>query len=232
MWEQVQEMLRRAAQRSLENAVEFLPGLLGLIVILVVSFLVGATVRWLLLRALRGMHFDRRTEQMGLGALADWSALGGPSLVVARVAMWLIVFAGLLTGLSALDAALPEQFARAIFAYLPDVLAALLILIAGTLAARFLARSVLIGSVNLRLPSARLLSVGVKWMILVLAWTMALEHLGIGRQILTLAFGILFGGIVLTLSLAVGLGAKDLVRDALERQVRPPEEPTDKLTHV
>lgn len=232
MWEQVQEMLRRAAQRSLENTVEFLPGLLGLIVILVVSCLIGATVRWLLLRALRGMHFDRRTEQMGLGGLADWSALGGPSLVVARVAMWLIVLAGLLAGLSALDAALPEQFARAIFAYLPDVLAALLILVVGTLVARFLARSVLIGSVNQRLPSARLLSVGVKWMILVLAWTMALEHLGIGGRILTLAFSLLFGGIVLTLSLAVGLGAKDLVRDALERQVRPPEESTDKLPHV
>ena len=44
----------------------------------------------------------------------------------------------------ALDAALPEQFARAIFAYLPNVLAAILILVLGAVLARFLARSVLI----------------------------------------------------------------------------------------
>lgn len=232
MWEQVQEMLQRAAQRSVENTIEFLPGLLGLVVILLVSVLIAAVARWIVLRALHGIDFDRRAQHAGLGGLADWPALGGPSSLVARVVMWLILLAGLLAGLSALDAALPEQFARTIFAYLPDVLAALLILVVGVLLARFLARAVLIGSVNLQLPSARLLSVGVKWMVLVLAWTMALEHLGIGRQILTLAFGILFGGIVLTLSLAVGLGAKDLVKGALERQVHPPDEPTDKLTHV
>lgn len=60
---------------------------------------------------------------------------------------------------------------------------------------------------------------------------MAFEHLGIGRRIVTLAFGILFGGIVLALALAVGLGSKDLVKGALERQTRP-KDPTDKLTHV
>jgi hypothetical protein len=47
---------------------------------------------------------------------------------------------------------------------------------------------------------------------------MALEHLGIGGQIVRLGFGILFGGIVLALALAVGLGSKDMVSRSLERQ--------------
>jgi hypothetical protein len=232
MYDQVEDMLRRAAQRIVDNTAEFLPGLLGLIVILLLAFVIAVVARWLVLRALRGIQFDQRAEYLGLGVVADWSAVGQPSHLVARGVMWAILLAGLLAGLSALDAALPEQFARTLFAYVPDLLAALLILVIGAVVARFLGRSVLIGAVNLQLPSARLISVGVKWLVLVLAWAMALEHIGIGRQILTLAFGILFGGIVLTLSLAVGLGAKDLVRGALERQTRPPHDPTDKLTHV
>ena len=61
---------------------------------------------------------------------------------------------------------------------------------------------------------------------------MAVEQLQIGRQILTLAFGILFGGVVLTASLAVGLGAKDAVGRAIERQYdRAPQE-RDHLDHV
>lgn len=231
MWEQVQDMLRRTAQRSTDNLVEFLPGLLALIVISLLAVVIALVARWLVLRALRGMDFDRRAELLGLAAVADWSAVGPPSMVAARAVMWLILLAGLLAGLSALDAALPEQFARAIFGYLPNVLAALAILILGAVLARFLARSVLIGAVNLHLPSARVISVGVKWLVLVLAWTMALEHLGLGRSTLTLAFAIFFGGIVLALALAVGLGAKDLVRAALERQARPPQG-SDKLTHV
>jgi hypothetical protein len=232
MWEQVQDILGQAVLRAAENVAAFLPGLLGLIAILLGALVLALIARGLVLRGLQGVHFDQRAEHLGLGALADWSAVGGPSLVLARAVAWIILFAGLLSGLSALDAALPEAFARTVFAYMPNLLAALLILVIGTVMARFLARSVLIGAVNLHLPQARLVSIGVKWLVLVLAWAMALEHLGIGRQILTLAFGILFGGIVLTLVLAVGLGSKDLVKDALERQSREPGEQTDRLTHV
>ena len=78
---------------------------------------------------------------------------------------------------------------------------------AGTIIARFIARSVLIGSVNMNLQYARLLSVGVKWLVNVLALAMALEQLKIGAGIVNLAFGILFGGIVFALALAVGLGS-------------------------
>ena len=96
----------------------------------------------------RGIDFDRCAQQAGPRRPRDWPALGGPLSLVARVVMWVILLAGLLAGLSALDAALPERFARTIFAYLPDVLAALPILAVGVLMARFLARAVLIGSTH------------------------------------------------------------------------------------
>src|SRR5437899_11846202 len=75
-----------------------------------------------------------------------------------------------------------------------------------------------IGAVNMNLQYARLLSVGVKWLVTVLAVTIAIEHVGIGGGIIRLAFGILFGGIVLALALAVGLGSKELVSRSLERE--------------
>lgn len=232
MWEQVQEMWRRAALRTTENVADFLPGLIGLLVILLVSLAVALLARGVVLRALKGIEFDQRAEQLGFGALGDWSAAGGPSLLLARIVMWIIVLAGLLASFSALDAALPEAFARTVFAYMPNVLAAVLIVVVGSVLSRFLARSVLIGAVNLQIPSSRLLSIGVKWMVLVVAWAMALDHLGIGQRILMLAFGILFGGIVLTVALAVGLGARNIVSASLERQSRAPGDQADKLPHV
>jgi hypothetical protein len=74
----------------------------------------------------------------------------------------------------------------------------------------------------------------VKWIVIVLAFAMALEHLKIARGIVELAFGILFGGMVLTLSLEVGLNSKDLTAKSLERGVtkvsREPVE--DPLRHL
>jgi len=48
---------------------------------------------------------------------------------------------------------------------------------------------------------------------------MVLDHLQVGGNIVELAFSILFGGIVLTLALAVGLGSRDLVSRSLENRV-------------
>jgi hypothetical protein len=231
MGEQISEIFRRAAIRTADNVANFLPGLVVLLVILLGAFLVALSVRMILLRILRGVEFDRRAQQLGL-AVSDWSPTAGPSVLVGRTAMWVILVLGLLVGISALDATMPAQFAMSVFQYVPNVLAALAILIGGHLISRFLARSVLIAAVNLQMQSARLLSTGVKWLVLVLAWAMALEHLGIGGRILTLAFGILFGGIVLALAIAVGLGSKEMVTRSLERQLREPGERPDKLTHV
>ena len=50
---------------------------------------------------------------------------------------------------------------------------------------------------------------------------MVLDHLEIGGTVVELAFGILFGGIVLTLSLAIGLGSRDLVSRSLEKSADP-----------
>jgi hypothetical protein len=117
-----------------------------------------------------------------------------------------------------------EMFVLRLFGYLPDVIAAILILIVGLLVARFVSRGVLISAVNMQIHSARLLSLGVKWLVVVLAGAMALEHLGIGGQIVRLSFGILFGGIVLALALAFGLGSKDMVGRSLERQATKSQE--------
>jgi hypothetical protein len=124
-----------------------------------------------------------------------------------------------------------SAFAQSTLAYLPNLLAALLIVVVGVIFSRFLARAVLIGAVNLHLGAARLLSTAAKWLLLLLAWTLALEHLGIGRGLLSLAFLILFGGIVLAASLAVGLGSKDAVRRNLERRDAAARESQDQMTH-
>jgi hypothetical protein len=47
---------------------------------------------------------------------------------------------------------------------------------------------------------------------------MALDHLKIGGLVVQLSFAILFGGIVLALALAIGLGSKEMVRRSWERQ--------------
>jgi hypothetical protein len=232
MWEQTSRIFNQAATRITTGLADFLPGVLVFCLIVLAFGILAVVARVLVLRLLRGFDFDQRASQFGLAFLGEWSVAGRPSLALARLLFWTIVVLGLLAGLTALDARMPSQFALTIFDYMPDLLAALVIVIVGNILARFLARSVLISAVNMQIQAARLLSLGVKWLVLVLAGAMALEHLRIGRHILVLAFAILFGGIVLALALAVGLGSKEMVTRSLERQIREAGEESDELNHV
>lgn len=233
MWNQVSEALSESTRGVIMNAAEFLPGLLAMVAAVLLAFLVALVVRVALRRSLRGTDFDRRVAQWGFSEAEAWSPGGSPSVLIISAVTWMIVLIGFLVGLAALNAELPTRVSISVLAYLPNVLVALLLLGVGSLFARFLSRGVLIGAVNLRLESARLLSLGVKWLILVLAGAMALEHLGIGGNIVELAFAILFGGIVLALALAVGLGSKDMVSRSWDRQLgRTDEEVKDPFPHV
>jgi len=218
MWNQVNEALRQSVGRVLTTLASFLPG----VVALLVSVLVAAVLGWLLARlaerVLRWCRFDQRLDRLGLETLAEWSPSRSPARLVGRLCFWAVLLLGMLVGLAALDATLVSTMAGRLVTYLPNVFAAALLVAAGVVLARFLARGVLIGAVNLQLQSARLISLGVKWMVLVLTAAMALNHLSIGGDILKLAFAILFGGIVLALALAVGLGSKDMVSRTWQRQ--------------
>ena len=95
---------------------------------------------------------------------------------------------GLIVGVSAFDAsyATSTPLPISLLPYLTHAVGAILLLMAGTLIARFLARSVLISAVNAQLQYARFLSLGVKWLVLVLTAAMVLDHLEIGGAIVAL----------------------------------------------
>jgi len=219
MGQQISLALRESMHRALVKLASFLPGLLALLVVVVVLTLVGALLALALRRILTALKFDERFAGDQATNVADWAPRHSPTVLIARTAFWACVLLGLLIGVSAFDASFAgnSQVSAVLIPYLTHSAGAVLILIAGSVIARFLARSVLIGAVNLQMHYARFLSLGVKWLVLVLAAAMALDHLDIGGTIVDLAFGILFGGIVLTLALAIGLGSRDLVSRSLEK---------------
>ena len=218
MWDQVNDALRQSAGRVLTGVASVLPGIVAMLVAVLLAALIGWGIRVLLGRMLRGVRFDDRLERLGFGVLADISPDRSPARLVGRIVFWIVLMFGLLVGLAAIDPEETSILFGHVLAYLPNVFVAIVLLLVGVMLARFLGRSVLIGAVNLQIQSARLLSVGVKWLVLTLAAAMALNHLSIGGQVLILAFGILFGGIVLALALAIGLGSKDMVQRSWERK--------------
>ncbi len=119
----------------------------------------------------------------GRNAIAEWSPRATPSMLVSRVIFWCFVTAGVMVGVSAFEAGTSEHIVSGwILGYVPRIVGAAILLLAGNVLARFVSRSVLITGVNLNLSYARLLSMGVRWMILVFTGAMVLDHLALGGR--------------------------------------------------
>jgi hypothetical protein len=245
IWEHMGTALHDSVFRMLSFFSRLLPSLLALILAIAILTAIGALIAWMLGRILTAVKFDDRLARNRTAdissSIQDWAPSHSPTVLVARTAFWLCVILGFVVGISAFDASYSSasQMSSFLLPYLTHAVGAIILLLAGNIVARFLARSVLIGAVNAKLGYARFLSLGVRWLVLVLTAAMVLDHLGVGGNIVELAFGILFGGMVLTLSLAIGLGSKDMVKRSLERTAdklptRPVEMPvkqSEQLRH-
>jgi uncharacterized membrane protein len=240
IWHHMSDALHQSLYRVLSLLIAILPGILAFFVALAIFTLIGMALSVILRRGLTWAKLDDHIAR-DRGS-ANWTPLTSPTAIVAQVSFWGCVLLGLIIGVSAFDTSYSTAATLPIslLPYLTHTVGAILLLIAGNLIARFLARSVLIGAVNAQLQYARFLSLGIKWLVLVLTAAMVLDHLQMGGNVVELAFGILFGGIVLTLALAVGLGSRDLVSRSLEshaersgeRGAAPPTNaPDDSIRH-
>jgi hypothetical protein len=227
MWQQIELVFAQSFDRVWTVLVSVLPGVLAMLLVLAVSIAAAVAVRWFLKRSLARIGFDRRAHAWGITAGKDWQPAHAPSTLVARGVFWLLVLLGLALALDVLGATTTSALGLALIAFLPRIVVGGLIFLLGMIASRFLERSVLITAVNMQLRDARLLSVGVKWVILVLATAVALQHVGIGGMLVTIAFSLVLGGIVLALALAVGLGSREVVSRALERRMQERDKPAD-----
>jgi hypothetical protein len=210
------------------------PRLLAALTLILMAWVAAALVRRVAIRVLATANLDVRCARWGLGAVLG---RGGhrlsPTEWLGRLVYWAILFVGLLTAVQALEMPGTSGAAGALLAFLPHVIVAALVVVGGWVLAQFLAQAVLIAAVNAQVPGASLLAAVSRWLVLTVAAAVALTELGVAREMVLLVFGIAFGGAVLALSLAFGLGARDLARQALESYLgRKREDEREPVSHV
>src|SRR5215470_2236656 len=226
----VVDALRDVARRILFVT----PRLLAALTLILLAWIVAALVRRVTIRVLTAANLDVRCARWGLGGVLG---RGGhrlsPTELLGRLAYWAVLFVGLLTAVQALEVPGTGSAAAALLVFLPHVIVAALVVVSGWVLAQFLAQAVLIAAVNAQVAGASLLAAMSRWLVLSVAAAVALTELGVAREMVLIVFGIAFGGAVFALSLAFGLGARDLARQALESYLgRAREDQKEPVSHV
>lgn len=195
----------------------FLPKLLAALALVLAGWLLARLLRAGVRRGLERLGFGQIAERSGLEALLRQ---GGVEVsladLIAGVAYWLVLLVVAVSAANSLGLDTVAGLVNRIALYLPNVLVAILVLVFGTLLARFLNRLMFAWLNTIKAPAALAMSTGVEYAVQVFALFVALEQLQIGDRLLTVAFAIAFGGVVLTLALAFGLGGRDWAAERLK----------------
>jgi len=221
---------REVAQRLATLA----PRVLAALTLILAGWVVAAIARRIGLRLLRAVDLDGRCARWGItAALVRTGVRVAPSALLASLAFWILFWIAALMAIEALEVPATAGLVAAVVRWVPNLLVALLVLAAGWIVAHFLGQAVLIFAVNAQLVGGRVLAGAARWLVFVFAGGVALTQLDIAREMVLLAFGIAFGGTVLALALAFGLGGRDIARQALEAWLGTREDETsDHLTHL
>lgn len=230
----LQKIIFEPFQKCLENIMAFLPNLLTSVFFLVAGIIVAVVIKAILARVLKAVGLDRFASRLGFPDLLKKGGITESlSLLLAKFIGGMIFLIFALLSMKALEVLIVEKLLEKLLLYLPNIIIALLILLSGYLLGNFFSRAALIAAVNAGMRLSRLVGAFVKYTIVILSATMALEHVGIGKETVEIAFAIVFGGVVLALALAFGLGGRDLAKEYLAKKLKgEKEQEKDVISHL
>ncbi|MFO0752217.1 MAG: hypothetical protein U0411_02690 [Thermodesulfovibrionales bacterium] len=228
MRDMIEKLLVEPTKAFGERIVQFLPNLFSALFILVLGLLAAGLTRYLLARLFRLLRLDNFAERSGVSRIIRKGGVRESfSVILAQFAGCLVSFAFAIIALNSLRVRAIEMLLERFFLYLPNVFVGFLIVLFGYLLSNFLERAALIASVNAGLRTAGSIGKLVRLFVFVFTFSVAFEQLGIGKDTVTIAFALLFGGIVFGLALAFGLGGRDIAKSYLEKKVFGKEKEDD-----
>jgi hypothetical protein len=211
------ELIADPVRQMLTRILDYLPILLGALIILIVGWIVAKAIRRAVDWLLKMVRFDTMADKTGISEVLRKGDLKiTASQVVSGLVYWLMIIMVLVMTVDALGMPKASDILASVFAYVPRVIAALLVLVVALFLASFVSGIVRTACGNANLPKPELIAGISRWAIIIFAATIAMEQLGIAPLLVGTAFNIILGGVVLALALAFGLGGRDAAARYIE----------------
>ncbi len=199
----------------------FIPTLLLAIVLLFAGFIIAWILEVMSRKILRAIKLEEIVAKVGIKRMFEKAGLKMTfTRLLSGVVYWFVLIVFLAAVVNVLGLTQLSSFLDGLVAYLPNVIAAVAILIIGILVGNLLYNVVKNASESARIQAAGLLATLTKWAIFIFAFIAALVQLKVAPDLLK----ILFTGFIVMLSLAgglaFGLGGKDVAKETIDKLKR------------
>jgi len=206
------EVIASAFQQLGDNLVEIFPSLVGVLVLLIVGWGTSKLSEAVARRGLTRVGFDRVAARLRLPEILNRAGIEAPpSRIMARLLFWIVMLTFVLSAVETLGLDAATSTIDRLVGYLPNLIAAVLIVLGGLLVSRLVRGVVASGSLTLDVERGQRLGAAAGGLVLVFFVVLAMEQLGIETTLLVMLLTVLVGAAALTLGIGFALGARPVV---------------------
>lgn len=216
MFETLLERLTKAFTDFLDSVVAWTPRIAVALVLLIVAIIAAKIAERITRTLVRRLKFDAVLGKVGLDQVLQRMGIRASlDRVIPRIVYFLLLILFARTASDALGLGAISAAMGAFFAYLPNLIAAVLILVVGSAAAQFVGRAVSGAAQNAGIEFADSLGSLVSGLVLFVLGIMAIGQLQLDTEIVRLVSTCVLAGFALAFGLSFGLGTKDITRNIL-----------------
>ena len=188
----------------------FIPTLFGVLVILVLGLLLAGWLQQLLVKILKAARVDDLAETIHVSdILQKGDVKYSFSELLGVFLYWLVILATLLAALNALGLTVAAELLERVLAYVPNVLAGIIVLVLGLFFATLVGGLVQTAAANAGISQAKGLGQITRVVVIIFSSVVALEKF-FSSVIVQTTFTIVVAAVAFGLALAFGLGCKDI----------------------
>jgi len=202
-----------SAKMILVQVGQFVSSVLLVLILFIIGWLVSKfVIKNGVTRLLKLIKLDDLSRRVELDVILAKGGINiGLSDLLGIICYWLSLLITFVVALNAVGLTVAADLLQKIVLFIPNIIAAVFILIVGMFAAVLVRNIVRVSANNAGIEQANLMSNICEVVIMVFAVAIALEQLQIGGRIIDLTISIILGSFGLGFALAFGLGCKDIV---------------------
>lgn len=207
------------------GVINFLPSFIGALILVVVGLIIASALRVIIERIINAFKVDILLKRLGLSLFFERAGLHiNSGKFIGLLVYWFLVIAFVLAATDVLGLLGISYFLRYVISYIPNIIVAVLIMLATILLANFLKSVVKASVTSAKLHAPKFLGTFTWWTIVIFGLLAALLQLGIAATMIQTLLTGLIAMIAIAGGIAFGLGGKDYAAHLLEKFRQETEE--------
>ncbi len=195
----------------------YLPKVFGALLLLVFAVVVAKLAQAAVVKVLDLLGVDKLIKSKGISSSLKTAEIDVDLVAIAgRIVFWVVIIIFALTISDVLGLTAMSDVINSLLSYLPNVLAAAIVLTVTVAGARLIRDVVTAALRRMRVDFAHNIGNLTFYLILVFGFLMGVDQLGFDTTVLTANITVIVSGLVLALALAFGLGGRDIASRILE----------------